>query len=60
MMGNYNGNEFSTDERANELETESAMMNKIFRNLKDEFRQELLEKAMEYYEDKHNRRNPYK
>lgn len=51
---------YSTDERADELERMSVKMDRIFRNLKDSYREALLEKAIDFYEDKENRRNPNK
>lgn len=49
---------YSTDERADELERESVAMNRMFRNLNDNCREQLLTEAIEYYKDKENRRNP--
>ena len=57
---NENYKVYSTDERADELERESVAMNRMFRNLSDSCREELLKIAIEFYEDKENRRNPYK
>lgn len=51
---------YSTDEIADELERDSVTMDRIFRNLNDSCRETLLEQAIEYYEDKENRRNPNK
>lgn len=57
---NENYKTYSTDEIADELERESVTMDKMFRNLSDGCREELLKIAIEFYEDKENRRNPYK
>lgn len=57
---NENYKTYSTDEIADELERESVAMDKMFRNLNNGCREELLKMAIEFYEDKENRRNPYK
>jgi len=51
---------YSTDEYEDELERESVAMDRMFRNLNDSCRENLLETAINFYEDKENRRNPNK
>ena len=48
------------DNRMVELEEQSLAMNRMFRNLKDEYREKLLEIAIEFYKETENRRNPNK